>query len=522
MRAVTAETMQALDRQTIDLFGVAGMELMERAGRQVVEVIRSRFSDVARRSVVILAGKGNNGGDGFVIARLLAEDGWLVTLLTFGDVGALAGDARGNFERLPASVVRRDFCGITGEDVDACLDGAAIVIDALLGTGLKKAPSDGYAAAIKAINDCGRPVVAVDIPSGVDATSGEVRGEAVKARITVTFGAAKTGQFIYPGAEHIGELIVADIGIPGELLDKASFVRIVDEAYAASLLLPRAKTAHKGSFGHCLVVAGSPGKSGAATMAANSAMRSGAGLVTLAVPATIHAVVEIKTTEVMTVPLPDTSTGNISVDSLRVVRKLLVDKSAVAIGPGLGMHGETGKIVREIVSLADLPLVLDADALNVVAKDVSCLKSSLSPALVLTPHPGEMSRMAGCNTAAIESDRIGAAKQFAAANNCFLLLKGARTVIAAPDGRTAINTSGNAGMASGGMGDVLTGIIAALLGQGYDPFAACCLGAFSHGLAGDMAADEKGEIGLIATDLQEMLPCAFQRLARRQELRRNL
>lgn len=513
MKAVTAETMQGLDRQTIELYGVSGIELMERAGRHVAEIIKSRFSSSGNLAALIIAGKGNNGGDGFVVARLLADKGWRVTLLLVADVAALAGDAKANFDRIPSSVKQHDFSSLSAAEITGYLQDAAIVVDALFGTGLTKALSGIYADAVRLVNSCNRPVVAVDMPSGVDATTGKVPGDAVKAVITVTFGAAKTGQFLYPGAEHVGELIVADIGIPSDLLDKAPFIEIIDEEYASGLVRPRMRAAHKGSCGHCLIVAGSPGKSGAAAMAANSAMRSGAGLVTLAVPSVIHPVVEVKTTEAMTVPLPDTSTGSISLDSLRAVIKLLAGKDAMAIGPGLGLHGETGKVVREIVSLGEVPLVLDADALNIIARDMTCLQNSLAPALVLTPHPGEMARLSGASIEEVEADRVYAAMSFASANNCCLLLKGAGTVIAAPDGRAAINNSGNPGMASGGMGDVLSGVIVALLGQGYDPFAACCLGAYCHGLAGDMAASEKGEMGLIATDVQEMLPYAFRRLA---------
>lgn len=512
MKAVTAEVMQGLDCQAIENYGIPGLELMERAGAAVAGVIQSRFDSGKECSLLILAGKGNNGGDGFVVARLLAESGWQVTLLQFAPVEALGGDARVNFARIPAAVKLVQFEQLGRDEVMALMNASVVVVDALFGTGLKSGLTGIYAVATECINACDRPVLAVDIPSGVDATSGKVPGAAVRADITVSFGAAKVGQFLYPGAEYVGELIVADIGIPGELLDKASIVEIVDKEYARGLIKPRSKTAHKGSCGHCLVIAGSTGKSGAAVMAANSAMRSGAGLVTLAVPAGIHDVVEVKTTEVMTVPLAETACGSVALESLGMIMELLAGRDLVAIGPGLGTHPEAVAIVRRIITDATVPLVLDADALNALGGDLSPLKKSASPAIVLTPHPGEMARLCGSTVAGIENDRLEAARSFAAANNCFLLLKGARTVIAAPDSRLAINSSGNPGMASGGMGDVLTGAITALLGQGYEPFAACCLGVFCHGFAGDMAAAEKGEMGLIATDLQEMLPYAFKRL----------
>ena len=517
MKAVTAEVMQELDRSTIKDYGITGIELMERAGASVAEIIKARFSSSGNRTLLICAGKGNNGGDGFVVSRLLAESGWQVTLLLFAPTDSFSGDAKTNYARIPSAVSQVQCEQLACVEITSLMLASAVVVDALFGTGLKSGLTGIHAAAAGCINSSGRPVLAVDIPSGVDATSGQVPGGAVRADITVTFGAAKLGQFLYPGAEYVGELIVTDIDIPAELLDNAPFVEIVDEEYAAGLVKPRSKTAHKGSCGHCLIIAGSSGKSGAAAMAANSAMRSGAGLVTLAVPAGIHPVVEVKTTEVMTVPLPETIHGTLSLDSLGEIEDLLAGRNVAAVGPGLGGDAETAAVVRGIVSAATIPLVLDADALNALAGDLHSLRNSSSPALILTPHPGEMARLAGATVTAIESDRLAAAKGFATANNCYLLLKGAHTVIAAPDGRLAINSSGNPGMASGGMGDVLTGVITALLGQGYEPFAACCLGAFSHGLAGDMAAAEKGEVGLIATDLQEMLPYACKRLAAKQK-----
>jgi len=513
MRAVTAEVMQGLDRRTIESYGITGLELMERAGDHVAETIIARLGSAGVCSALILAGKGNNGGDGFVVARLLAEAGWQVTLLLFIGADSLRGDARTNYARIPLSVKQRHFQELTKDEASYLIRDSAVIIDALFGTGLTTALSGIYEEAVQLVNASGRTVVAVDIPSGVEATTGKTPGEAVKADITVTFGAAKIGQFIYPGAGYVGELIVTDIGIPPELLDTVPFVEIIDAEYAAGLVQPRRKTAHKGSCGHCLVIAGSTGKSGAAVMAANSAMRSGAGLVTLAVPAGIHCVVESKTTEVMTVPLAESTGGSVALESLGAVKGLLAGKDVAAVGPGLGGHIETVALIREIVCSATLPLVLDADALNALGGDVSHLKKSASPALILTPHPGEMARLCGATVAEIEQTRLEAARIFAIANKCYLLLKGAGTVVATPDGRLAINASGNPGMASGGMGDVLTGVITALLGQGYEPFAACCLGAFCHGLAGDMAAAEKGETGLIATDVQEMLPYAFKRLA---------
>ncbi len=510
MKAVTAEVMQQLDRRTTRESGIPGVELMERAGANVAAIIQERFKGVADPSALVFAGKGNNGGDGLVIARLLAEHGWRVEVILFASADALAVDARVNYDRLPVSVTLSAGDSFLIDLLPECCSGSTLLVDALFGTGLKSALTGVVAEAAGIMNRSGKPVIAVDIPSGVDASTGRVPGDAVKADLTITFGAAKIGQILYPGAGYTGELVVTDIGIPAKLIMEAPGVTCLDEAFAAALFKPRSRTAHKGSYGHALIVAGSTGKSGAAAMAANSAMRSGAGLVTLAVPASIHSILEIKTTEAMTVPLADSGSGALSEMAFAEIETLLSGRNVLAIGPGLALAAGTISLVRKIVATVSMPLVLDADGLNAFAGEPSLFSASPSLALVLTPHPGEMARLAGITTAEVESDRLAIACKFASDYNVYLILKGARTVIASPDGRVAINLSGNPGMASGGMGDVLTGVLTALLAQGYEPFSACCLAVYCHGLAADMAAAEKGETGLIATDVQEMLPYAFK------------
>lgn len=512
MKAVTAEVMQQLDQQTITGYGIPGLELMERAGANATEIILDRFGSSLAPVAVILAGKGNNGGDGYVIARLLAESGWQVALFVLAGRGEIGGDAKINLENLPSCVQPRFFDDSLLKELATLCRRATVLVDALLGTGLQTGISAAYAEAAEIVNAAGKPVLAVDIPSGVNATTGQAPGGAVKADITVTFGAAKVGHLLYPGAAYTGELVVTDIGIPADLVAAAPGVSFVDEAYAASLFRRRSRTAHKGSNGHLLIIAGSTGKSGAAALAANSAMRSGAGLVTLAAPASIHSVLEVKTTEAMTVPLVDNGSGALSTAAFAEIEALLPGRNVLAIGPGVGLSAGTVALVREVVASATLPLVLDADGLNAFAGQPSLLLKSPSPALLLTPHPGEMARLAGITVAEVERDRLAVAARFAISHKSYLILKGARTVIAAPDGRLAINGSGNPGMASGGMGDVLTGVLSALLAQGYEPFVACCLGVFCHGLAGDLAAEAMGEAGLIATDVQERLPSAFKRL----------
>jgi len=515
MKAVTAEIMQELDRLTINRFGIPGLELMENAGRNCAGIIQERYGTEPGCSVVIFAGKGNNGGDGYVIARLLCNSGWQVTVILSAGREAVLGDAKSNLELLPNGISLLKLDGIAPAKMQQLLSGATLLVDALFGTGLKSEVTGIYAEAIAMINGSGRPVLAVDIPSGVDATSGRILGTAVRADITVTFAVAKLGHLLYPGAEHAGELLVTDIGIPAELAESFPSVEFFDASAATALLRSRKPVAHKGDNGHSLIIAGSIGKSGAAALAANSAMRSGAGLVTLAVPAAIHSILEIKTTEAMTVPLADNG-GALSLAAFMAIARLLPDRDVVAIGPGLGLEEETVSLVRQVVAAVRIPLVMDADALNAIAGHLDILGDSPSPAVVLTPHPGEMARLTGMTVAEVESDRLAVAKKFAGENNVHLILKGARTIVAAPDGRCSVNASGNPGMATGGMGDVLTGVVTALLSQGYDPFAACRLAVFCHGLAGDMVAEDKGEIGLLAGDVQEMLPYVFKKIAKRR------
>jgi NAD(P)H-hydrate epimerase len=330
--------------------------------------------------------------------------------------------------------------------------------------------------------------------------------------MTVTFALAKLGHILFPGADYSGKLHVIDIGIPAEVITQTEGYEFLDVAAVRPLLRRRDRTAHKGSFGHCLIIAGSTGKTGAAAMAANSAVRTGAGLVTLAIPASVNAILEVKTSEAMTLPLPDFGDGYLSGHARKVIADAFAGKDALALGPGISWHPETALLVRELVEQAGIPLVIDADGLNALSEDMSVLLRKPGTDVILTPHPGEMARLAGIATAAVEADRIGIAREMAARYTVYIILKGARTVIAAPDGRVAINGSGNPGMASGGMGDVLTGVLVALLGQGYDPFPACKLGVFMHGFAADLVAADKGEIGISATDLQERLPYAIHQL----------
>ena len=517
MKVISSHTMQELDRRAINERQIPGLLLMERAGQQCTAEIIAEFGVTG--SAVVLAGKGNNGGDGYVIARLLRQRGVKVQVLLLADRREITGDAASCLDRLPAAMVEsctdeRLLVSRYGDVIDR----ADYLVDALFGTGLRGEVSGIHRAAINCMNGSGRPIIAVDIPSGVSGSSGAILGVAVKATVTVTFALAKLGHILYPGAEQVGRLVVADIGIPADLMQGADGVEFLTAGQMAPLVRQRERQTHKGSFGHCLVLAGSTGKSGAASLTANSAVRSGSGLVTVAVPEALHGIMELKTTEAMTVPLPDGGVGHLVEQAVSMIEQLLPGKGVVALGPGLGQHPETQRLVRTLVETVTSPLVVDADGLNAIAQDMPVLLRKKTGQLVVTPHPGEMARLLGSPLPELVSDRIEVARSFANTHELFLILKGARTIIAAPDGRVALNGSGNPGMASGGMGDVLTGIVASLLGQGYPAWDACRLGVFLHGYAADIVARSKGEIGITATDVLEQIPYAYYTLVHKEKI----
>jgi NAD(P)H-hydrate epimerase len=511
MKVVTAHTMQEIDRRAIEEFGIPGLELMEHAGQGCVHEIISLCGNTGR--AVIFAGKGNNGGDGHVIARLLVEHSWQVTVYVLAARDEITGDAAINLDKLSPDVVH--FCTFQNQlpsQNSEVIVQADLIVDALLGTGLRSDVSGIYLEAIELINAAGRPVVAVDIASGIHGTTGRILGEAVRATFTVTFAFAKLGHVLYPGAEYTGRLTVTDIGIPQQLMESASGYDVLSDDIIRPLLHRRDRQAHKGHFGHCLIVAGSVGKTGAAALSANSAVRTGAGLVTLAVAESLHHILEIKTTEAMTVPLPDSNSGYLTSSAYQAIEKQVTGKDAMAIGPGLDRRPGTTALIHTIIESVNLPLVIDADGLNALAEDITILRRKKSNAVILTPHPGEMARLLGTSIPDVEAIRISVAQEFARNYGIYLILKGARTIIAAPNGTAAINASGNPGMATGGMGDVLTGILTSLLGQGYSAWDACRMGVYLHGYAADLVATEKGEIGISASDVQEMIPYAYNKL----------
>ncbi|HOV80412.1 MAG TPA: NAD(P)H-hydrate dehydratase [Bacillota bacterium] len=514
MRVVTAEEMKALDRAAIEQYGIPGLVLMENAGRCVVEVIRQVLGEVRDKVITVFIGKGNNGGDGLVIARHLLNAGAGVKVLSLVNPDEIKGDAKANLE-IWRKMEQKVFSLHHGDVINVvrlALMNTDLIVDAIFGTGFRGRAGEKAGRVIEALNGSGKPIVAVDVPSGLDADTGKVRGPCIQAAHTVTFALPKLGLILEPGAGYAGRLHITDISIPSVLVEKTCPQRYLITAGLVKEWLPsRPSAAHKGDFGRVLVVAGSKGMTGAACLAGEAALRAGAGLVTVAVPETLHGIMEAKLTEVMTSPLPDNGSGYLSREAGQKILALLERADVLAIGPGLSTGPEVVALIKELLPSIRVPVVLDADALNAVAGEGGILRRIPAPA-VITPHPGELARLMGMTAGEIQEDRIAAAGRAADMWNTVVLLKGARTVIAAPDGAVYINPTGNQGMATGGSGDVLTGVVAALLGQGLEPARAAAAGAYIHGLAGDIAAGEKGMTGMTAGDILSALPAATREL----------
>lgn len=499
--------MKEIDRRAQQA-GVSVMDLMENAGRAVLEQAAAILGEVRRRRIAIVCGKGNNGGDGLVAARYLNAQGAEISVLLLGEVQDLKGETKANFDfAIKAGVFVEDKADV--QAVFRACEGAELVIDALLGTGMKGAVQGAAAEVIKVINQAKCPVLAVDIPSGVDADTGEISGTAVRAAYTVTMGLPKLGLLNHPGAEYAGRVTVADIGIPPAVIEAvSSSVECLDSREVGALLPKRSPAAHKGDCGRVLVVAGSVGYTGAAALCSMGALRIGAGLVTLAIPASLNDVLEMKLTEVITGPMPETAGRSLSLAAKGKILELAAKSDVVAMGPGLSLEPETVRLVQELVGKLTVPMVLDADALTAVSEDIGLLAKARGP-VVCTPHPGEMGRLVGLSAEEVQKSRLSICRRLAESIGGVVVLKGAATLIANDEGRLRINRTGNAGMASGGTGDVLTGMTAGLVAQGVSAFDAAGAGVYLHGLAGDMAAWEKGEMGLIASDVLEKVPSAI-------------
>ncbi len=515
MKIATAESMRRLDRRAIEEFGIPGVVLMENAARGTINAILRSFPDLSRKRVGIFAGKGNNGGDAFAVARYMLNRGVSCRVYSLAAREQAKGDAAANLEilaRMGGEVVPV----FTREDLEsrkAEISRCGLLVDGIFGTGLNAPVTGLFREIIEFINSLAIPVAAIDIPSGLHADTGEVLGACVEADLTVTFGMAKRGQVVYPGVSYCGKLVVVDISIPcGAVEAEPILDHLIDGCEFLRFLEPRDPEAHKGDFGHLFVVAGSAGKTGAAAMVSLAANRAGTGLVTLGIPQSLNPVLEAKLTEAMTEPLPETAEKTLSFGALARITDLLQKKTALAVGPGLSTNPETIRLVQRLVRNADLPMVIDADGLNALGGRLDALRKNPGK-FILTPHPGEMARLTGMSTGEIQKNRIEVARNFARENEVVLLLKGARSVVAAPDGELFINPTGNPGMASGGMGDVLTGILGGFLAQGLPPLEAAKFGVYLHGLAGDFVAHQKGERGILATDLIEAVPLLLKALS---------
>jgi len=510
----TAEEMRRLDRRAITELGIPGATLMENAGRGAADAIVAALRELGApprgARVVVFCGKGGNGGDGFVVARWLKRHGARPSVLLAYPPDQIGGDAGRKLAELRHAGIRPLQLG---DDAAAAaqLAQAHVVVDALLGTGSRGAPEGTIARAIALVNESGRPVVALDIPSGISADGGAHQGAPVRAALTLTFAGLKRGLVTGPGAALAGRVRVIPIGVPDAEVARGVTTFLLEASDIRRHFPPRPRGAHKGTYGHLLLVAGSLGKTGAAALGAASAMRAGGGLVTVATPLSQQPIVASLVLEAMTEPLPETAARTLGLKAREIVHELAASRDAVAVGPGIGLDAETQQVARGLVAELRKPMAVDADGLTALARHLDALDAAPA-ARCLTPHPGEMARMLETGVADVERDRIECVRAFAARHRAHVVLKGAGSVIGAPDGRVFVNPTGNPGMASGGTGDVLTGMLGAFLARGLEPGAAMQASVYLHGSAGDIAAERLGEESLIARDVIAAIPEAFKRL----------
>ncbi|MDD4681275.1 MAG: NAD(P)H-hydrate dehydratase [Clostridia bacterium] len=547
MYVVTPSEMRKIDQRAIEEFQIPGIVLMENAALQTVQIILKHYPIPS--NVLVLAGCGNNGGDALAVARHLFLEGYHTEVVIVGEDGRRPkGDADTNLkilESLHANflseipqkslmsntpqnsfVPHNNFLNIhwlqKGEDLNRffpLLKDADFVVEGFFGTGLDRPITGLHKDIIDLVFSI--PIISIDIPSGINGKTGQIMGTAFRAAHTVSYGYLKTGHLLYPGRECSGEIHVVPISLPADSPQSAGGRQFtLTDRETAQMLKPRPRNSHKGNFGKVAVIAGSTGLTGAAYLTSLAAQRTGAGLVTLGIPRSLNPVMEQKLTEVMTFPIEDRGEGQLVTESLSVVTELLKDKDVLAIGPGCGKSSGVFEILWNILGKIDISIVIDADGLNHISKDMSLIKSHKAP-VILTPHPGELSRMTGWAVEDILDRPVEAASRTAEEYACIVLLKGAASIVAEPRGRIYINTSGNSGMAKGGSGDVLTGMIASLLAQGYCPYEAAVLACYTHGRAGDEAAEKLGETGMIAKDIIEAIPEVFKRLYSYKSQNRN-
>ena len=528
MKALTAAEMREVDRLTTERYGIPILQLMEKAGTQFFDFLRAHYDDIGVSRAAILCGKGNNGGDGFVIARHLQNADLAPAVYLFATRSTIRGDAAENFQRLQQSGARIEEITSPAQWAAARADVAKsrVIVDALLGTGLKGTVEGLLASVIEDVNKISRDatslhpegVAAVDTPSGLPSDGEPAEGPVIRAHATVTFTAPKIGQLISRDAACCGRLHVRGIGSPRELIEELGKQKVhwIEPWGFRDLPLVRSADSHKGKFGHVLLIAGSLGKSGAAILASRGALRGGAGLVTAGVPNVVLPIVASAQAELMTEPLFSTKLGTIAAANGKAdrLRALTQGKTLLAIGPGIGTHRETQRFITSLVRQTDLPVILDADGLNAFAGHARNLAKRKSEFLAITPHPGEMARLLGVSNASVQADRLGIALKAAAAWKAHVILKGFHTILAMPDGRAFVNTTGNPGMAKGGSGDVLTGILAGTVSQlGVQHWErALALGVYLHGRAADESIAQRAEAGFLASEIADTLPATYHRM----------
>ena len=519
MKVLTAEQMQSIDRRAIEEIGIIGPILMENAGREIAAAIRKRFPGLGSKNIVIVSGKGNNGGDGFVVARHLYNWGGRVRVILLAEKKDLNGDAAlncGIADKMGIEII--ESAGAEEWKAQMNILGEAdILVDAVFGTGLTKPAGGRYAGIIEDINQIKTYKVAVDIPSGLSADQFQIIGPAVKADLTVTMAAPKIAHVFPPSENYVGELIVADISAPPFLFEDESFkLEMVEEDMLLPYFCKRERDAHKGTFGHLFILSGSLGKTGAAAMSGKAALKMGAGLATVGTPKSCVPIVARSMDELMTEPLPETSEWTLAEEGLDKILSLLQNMDAVMIGPGLSTQESTSRLIKNLLPRLEIPMVLDADGLNIVSEDTEILKNLKAPA-VLTPHPGEFSRLVQSSTGDVLNNRVEWVSDFARDFGVHLVLKGYRTLTSDPEGRVFINPTGNPGMATGGSGDVLSGMLGAMIVQEDNIRDAVIAGIYIHGLSGDIAVKKTGEKSLLPGDIINFLPDALKHMTFRKQ-----
>jgi NAD(P)H-hydrate epimerase len=513
MKIISSQTMRAIDKAAIEGRGIPGLDLMESAGAGVTQKIVDLLGDARGRNVSIFCGKGNNGGDGFVIARRLSEDDVVVKVFLLADPETLTGDAAYNFEKIPAKVT---IIRISKDDdlseIAQQLPNENIIVDALLGTGIKGPVKDEFARVIEIINSSGAHVVSVDVPSGVEGSTGKIGNVAVKAAHTVTMAIPKLGLFLQPGNQYSGDVSIVDIGVPDDVLAEFELkYEILNGEIAKAILPSRNQVSHKGDYGRVLVIGGSRGMAGAVAMASESALRVGAGMVVAASPESVQRTLAVKMNEVMTLPLVENKSGTITLDAIKQLKERLDWADVVAIGPGIGVNDDVIEFMGIFLDISNHPLLIDADGIKCVTPFKDKLGKRDAP-VAITPHPGELAFFLDKSNDEILENYFETVVKASEQYGITIHLKAHRSVCANPDGFATINATGNSGMATAGSGDVLTGIIAGLMSQGVEIYDSVRLGAYLHGLSGDMAASEIGEHSLIAGDLIDYLPSAIMRV----------